>query len=96
MVLLLILVTLVLLALLVILVLLSNTPTKDSKKTKKTNIYTPPFITKRYYQLHPYKGIYDLFRAIHSYRAKQNKLDALELRMRQILQHYVLIAANSG
>ena len=38
----------------------------------------------------------NLFRAIHCYRAKQNKLDALELRMRQILQHYVLIAANSG
>ena len=56
MVLLLILVTLVLL---VILVLLSNTSAKDSKMTKKTNIYTPPLITKRYYQLHLYKGFYE-------------------------------------
>ena len=53
------LVILVLLVLLVILVLLSHTPAKDSKKTKKTNISTPPLITKRYYQLHLYKGIYE-------------------------------------
>ena len=31
----------------------------NSKKTKKTNIYTPPLITKRYYQLDLYKGIYE-------------------------------------
>jgi len=37
-----------------------------------------------------------LFRAMRSYCAKQNKLDALELRTRKIVQHYVLIAANSG
>jgi len=37
-----------------------------------------------------------LFRAMRSYCAKQNKLDVLELRTRKIVQHYVLIAANSG
>ena len=37
-----------------------------------------------------------LFRAMRNYCAKQNKLDALELRVRKIVQHYVLVAANSG
>ena len=64
MVLLLILVTLVLLALLallallVILVLLSNTTLIILKRPKRP-IFTPPLITKRYYQLHLYKGIYE-------------------------------------
>jgi integrase len=31
-----------------------------------------------------------------SYCAKKNKLNALELKMRKIVQHYSLIAANSG
>jgi integrase len=38
----------------------------------------------------------NLFRAMRSYCAKKNKLNALELRTRKIVQHYVLIAANSG
>jgi integrase len=37
-----------------------------------------------------------LCRAMRSYCAKKNKLDALELKTRKIVQHYVLIAANSG
>ena len=37
-----------------------------------------------------------LFRAMRSYYAKQNKLDELEPRTRKIVQHYVLVAANSG
>lgn len=37
-----------------------------------------------------------LYRAMRSYTAKQNKLDDEELKIRKIVQHYVLIAANSG
>lgn len=37
-----------------------------------------------------------LYRAMRSYCAKTNKLDDAELRVRKIVQHYVLIAANSG
>jgi site-specific recombinase XerD len=37
-----------------------------------------------------------LYRAMRAYCAKQSKLDSDELRTRKIVQHYVLIAANSG
>lgn len=37
-----------------------------------------------------------LYRAMRTYCAKHNKLDADELKVRKIVQHYVLIAANSG
>jgi integrase len=37
-----------------------------------------------------------LYRAMRSYTAKHNKQDDAELRVRKIVQHYVLIAANSG
>lgn len=37
-----------------------------------------------------------LYRAMRTYTAKHNKLDDAELRVRKIVQHYVLIAANSG
>jgi integrase len=37
-----------------------------------------------------------LYRAMRTYCAKQSKLDSDELRTRKIVQHYVLIAANSG
>jgi site-specific recombinase XerD len=37
-----------------------------------------------------------LYRAMRSYTAKQNKLDDAELKVRKIVQHWVLIAANSG
>lgn len=37
-----------------------------------------------------------LYRAMRTYTAKHNKLDDSELRVRKIVQHYVLIAANSG
>ena len=37
-----------------------------------------------------------LCRAMRTYTAKYNKLDDSELRVRKIVQHYVLIAANSG
>ena len=33
---------------------------------------------------------------MRTYTAKHNKLDDAELRVRKIVQHYVLIAANSG
>ena len=33
---------------------------------------------------------------MRTYCAKHNKLDADELKVRKIVQHYVLIAANSG
>ena len=36
------------------------------------------------------------FRAMCSHCSKKKKLDALELRARKIVQHYVLIAANNG
>tara|TARA_B110000211_G_C13683032_1_gene379659 strand:- start:37 stop:513 length:477 start_codon:yes stop_codon:yes gene_type:complete len=36
-----------------------------------------------------------LCRAMCSYCAKKNKLDKLELRIRKIVKHYVLVAANS-
>ena len=37
-----------------------------------------------------------VYRAMRTYCAKHNKLDEDELRIRKIVQHYVLIAANSG
>jgi hypothetical protein len=37
-----------------------------------------------------------LYRAMRSYCAKHNKLDDAELRVRKIVQHYVLVAASSG
>ena len=37
-----------------------------------------------------------LYRAMRTYCAKHNKLDDAELRVRKIVQHYVLVAANSG
>ena len=37
-----------------------------------------------------------LYRVMRTYCAKHNKLDADELKVRKIVQHYVLIAANSG
>jgi hypothetical protein len=37
-----------------------------------------------------------LFRSMRCYCAKKNKLDAIELIARKIMQHYVLIAANRG
>lgn len=37
-----------------------------------------------------------LYRTMRTYTAKHNKLDDAELRVRKIVQHYVLIAANSG
>jgi len=37
-----------------------------------------------------------LYRAMRTYNAKHNKLDDAELTVRKIVQHYVLIAANSG
>jgi site-specific recombinase XerD len=37
-----------------------------------------------------------LYRAMRTYCAKNNKLDDAELRVRKIVQHYVLVAANSG
>jgi site-specific recombinase XerD len=37
-----------------------------------------------------------LYRAMRTYTAKYNKLDDAELRVRKIVQYYVLIAANSG
>jgi site-specific recombinase XerD len=37
-----------------------------------------------------------LYRAMRGYCAKKNKLDDDELRVRKIVQHYVLVAANSG
>ena len=37
-----------------------------------------------------------LYRAMRTYTAKNNKLDDAELMTRKIVQHYVLIAANSG
>ena len=36
------------------------------------------------------------YRAMRTYCAKHNKLDDAELIVRKIVQHYVLIAANSG
>ena len=33
---------------------------------------------------------------MRTYTAKHNKLDGAELRVRKIVQHYILIAANSG
>jgi len=33
---------------------------------------------------------------MRTYTAKHNKLDDAELRVRKIVQHYFLIAANSG
>lgn len=37
-----------------------------------------------------------LYRTMRTYTAKHNKLDDAEFRVRKIVQHYVLIAANSG
>jgi site-specific recombinase XerD len=37
-----------------------------------------------------------LYRAMRTYCAKHNKLDDAEIRVRKIVQHYVLVAANSG
>ena len=37
-----------------------------------------------------------LCRVMRSYTAKNNKLDDIELKTRKVVQHYVLIAANSG
>ena len=37
-----------------------------------------------------------LYRAMRTHTAKHNKIDDAELRVRKIVQHYVLIAANSG
>ena len=37
-----------------------------------------------------------LYRAMRTYTAKHDKPDDAELRVRKIVQHYVLIAANSG
>ncbi len=37
-----------------------------------------------------------LYRTMRTYCAKHNKLDESEIRTRKIVQHYVLIAANSG
>ncbi len=37
-----------------------------------------------------------LYRAMRTYTAKHNKIDDAELKVRKIVQHYVLIAANSG
>lgn len=37
-----------------------------------------------------------LYRTMRTYTAKHNKLDDAELRVRKIVQHYVLIAANCG
>lgn len=38
----------------------------------------------------------NLYRAMRTYCAKHNKLDDSELRTRKIVQHYILVAANSG
>jgi len=37
-----------------------------------------------------------IYRTLRTYTAKHNKLDDAELRVRKIVQHYILIAANSG
>ncbi len=37
-----------------------------------------------------------LYRAMRTYCAKHNKLDDDELKVRKVVQHYILIAANSG
>jgi hypothetical protein len=37
-----------------------------------------------------------LYRAMRTYTAKHNKIADAELRVRKIVRHYILIAANSG